>query len=193
MPLIQVNLQDMKVLVVDDSSTARRFMKEILHEMGVVHVVAAAEGAEALKMLQEFPADIMLCDLHMAPLDGIELTRILRNADDSPNPYLPVIMLTADATQVQLKNALTAGVNAFMSKPVKMDTLHKKLVAVFSRPFVFVREGRTLLPLLASSANCGAALQEPAELDVADREKKQLPASADADPEILTRSDMGLR
>src|SRR3972149_2331876 len=119
MPLIQVNLQDMKVLVVDDSSTARRFMKEILHEMGVVHVVAAAEGAEALKMLQEFPADIMLCDLHMAPLDGIELTRILRNADDSPNPYLPVIMLTADATQVQLKNALTAGVNAFMSKPVK--------------------------------------------------------------------------
>jgi len=201
MSLIKVNLQDMKILVVDDSSTVRRFMKEILHEMGINHITVASEGAEALKKLQEFSADIMLCDLHMAPLDGIELTRILRNADDSPNPYLPVIMLTSDATQAQLKNALTAGVNAFMSKPVKMDALHKKLITVFSRPFVFVREGRTLRPMLTSPVNCGAAAQEPAELEVADQENKQPQASgtesggesADADLEPLTRLDMGVR
>jgi CheY-like chemotaxis protein len=161
----------------------------------------AAEGAEALKRLQEFPADIMLCDLHMAPLDGIELTRILRNANDSPNPYLPVIMLTSDATQTQLQNALAAGVNAFMSKPVKMDALHKKLIAVFSRPFVSVRDGRTLRPMLASPANCGAAPKELAEFEGADQENMQPLASvdessgisADADLQPLIRLDMGLR
>ena len=201
MSLIQVNLQFMKVLVVDDSSTTRRFMTEILYEMGVGHVVAAAEGAEALKKLGEFPADVMLCDLHMAPLDGIELTRILRNAGDSPNPCLPVIMLTADATQAQMKNALSAGVNAFMSKPVKMDALHKKLVAVFSRPLVFVRDGRTLRPMLAAPAAATPASQEPADVKGSNQGREQPPApdaesggvSDDMGLQPLSRQDMGLR
>jgi len=203
MSFIKINLQEMKILVVDDSSTARKILSEMLHEIGVGHVAGAADGAEAIEQLRTFPADIMLCDLHMVPLDGIELTRLIRNASDSPNPYLPIVMLTSDATQAQMKNAMNAGVNAFMSKPVKMKDLHRKLFAIFSRPQVFVREGRILRPLLGSqSADCHATPQKPATAAVA---KAPDPApepepkdDAGSKPEgtvqrPLTRRDLGVR
>jgi len=188
MSLFNLNLQDMKVLVVDDSSTARKFLTEMLHEMGVGTVKGAVDGAEAIAVLRAYPADIMLCDLHMAPLDGIELTRLLRNSSDSPNPYIPIIMLTGDATQVQLKNAINAGVQAFMSKPIKMNALHRKLYAILSRPLVYVKENRILRPVLAPGscdAAPDAAAHAPAE------ERRQETENAAQPP--LTRRDLGVR
>lgn len=202
MSFIQINLQEMKILVVDDSSTARKILSEMLHEIGVGHVAGAADGAEAIERLRNFPADVMLCDLHMVPLDGIELTRVIRNASDSPNPYLPIVMLTSDATQAQMKNAMTAGVNAFMSKPVKMKDLHRKLFGIFSRPQVFIREGRILRPLLGSqSADCQATPQKPATAAVA-KTPEPVPESEPEDDDgdsrgvpiqrPLTRRDLGI-
>jgi|GEM_PF-626783 len=198
MSFIQINLQEMKILVVDDSSTVRKFLSEMLRDIGVGHVVGAEDGAEAIERLRTFPADIMLCDLHMTPLDGIELTRLIRNASDSPNPYLPVVMLTADATQAQMKNAFNAGVNAFMSKPVKMNILHRKLYAIFAQPLVFIREGRTLRPLQAVQASSApAAPQRPAAAaPTKDPAKASGPKDDDntlADPSqwVLTRRDLG--
>jgi CheY-like chemotaxis protein len=107
MSLFQINLQELRVLVVDDSATARANLTEMLHEIGVGHVAGAADGADAIEMLREFPANIVFSDLHMAPIDGIELTRHLRNARDSSNRFLPIVILTADATEAQMKNALT--------------------------------------------------------------------------------------
>jgi len=205
MSFIQINLAEMKILVVDDSSTARKILSEMLHEIGVGHVAGAADGAEAIERLRTFPADIMLCDLHMVPLDGIELTRLIRNASDSPNPYLPIVMLTADATQSQMKNAMTAGVNAFMSKPVKMKDLHRKLFTIFSRPQVFVREGRILRPLLGSQpADCHATAQKPPATAAAKTPSsapapKPEPKDDDSDSKDdsvqrpLTRRDLGIR
>jgi len=162
MSLIQINLQEMKILVVDDSMTARNILNGMLHEIGIGHTYGAADGAEAIERLRTFSADIMLCDLHLAPLhmapvNGIELTRLIRNASDSPNPYLPIIMLCSDATQVQIKNAMNAGVNAIMSKPIKLIDLHRKMFEIFSRPQVYIRDGRTLRPVLATHTGDAAA------------------------------------
>jgi CheY-like chemotaxis protein len=144
--LINVNLRELKVLVVDDSRTTCLALKRSLREMSVETVELAEDGADAIKKLRQFPADLVLCDLHMAPLDGIEFTRLLRSADDSPNPYLPVLILTADATTAQLRNALGAGANDFMSKPIELDALRRKIMGLFARPMVFVRDGRSLKP-----------------------------------------------
>jgi CheY-like chemotaxis protein len=199
MSFIQINMQEMKVLVVDDSSTARKILTELLHGIGIAHIAGAADGAEAIERLRTFPADIMVCDLHMVPLDGIELTRLIRNASDSPNLYLPIIMLTSDATQAQIKNAMNAGVNAFMSKPVKMKDLHRKMFSIFSRPLVYIREGRTMRPVIASQS-CEPAVepQQPAKVKPpqADNPPAQ-PEEAgdepiDPDQRLLTRTDMGL-
>ena len=140
MPLINVNLQKLKVLVVDDSRTVRHALERLLREMSVETVELAEDGADAIKKLRDFPADLVLCDLHMVPLDGIEFTRLLRGAEDSPNPYVPVLILTGDATVAQLRNALAAGANDFMSKPIKLDSLRRKIQGLFARPMVFVRD-----------------------------------------------------
>jgi two-component system, chemotaxis family, chemotaxis protein CheY len=201
MTFIQINLAEMKILVVDDSSTARKILSEMLREIGVGHVIGAEDGAEAIERLRTFPADIMLCDLHMAPLDGIELTRLIRNASDSPNPYLPIIMLTADATQAQMKNAFNAGVNGFMSKPVKMNVLHRKLYAIFSHPLVFIRDGRALRPLQAVQAShVPAGAQQPTTTTPPDPDKAPVESSEpdcntdgpdSCGPRPLTRRDLG--
>ncbi len=149
MALINVNFKELKVLIVDDSRTARLIVKEVLNAISVTQVEMAEDGADAMAKLKTFPADIVLCDLHMAPLDGIEFMRLLRGAEDSPNPYLPVLMLTSDATERQLKNAFGAGVNDFMSKPISVGALRRKLHALYSSPLVFLRDGRYLKPLRA--------------------------------------------
>ncbi len=139
-------MQELKVLIVDDSRTARMMLAEMLREMQVNQVVKAEDGADAIEQLTEFPAHTAICDLHMAPLDGIEFTKLLRCASDSPNPYLPVLMVTGDATQTQLVNALNAGVNGFMSKPIQLDALRRQINMLLCRPLVFVRDGRNLKP-----------------------------------------------
>ena len=192
MALINVNFRELKVLIVDDSQTARRIVKNVLEKIWVNQVEMAEDGADAMAKLREFPADIVLCDLHMAPLDGIEFTRLLRGAEDSPNPYLPVLMLTADATEVQLKKALNAGVNDFMSKPVEMAALRRKLLVLFASPLVFVRDGRSLKPLRAARQSEGAtakAAGEPASSPAPEGE-----AIDYSEPGVaaVTGADMGL-
>ncbi len=159
MAFLRVNLTNLKTMVVDDSRTARLMLAEMLREMGVSSIAKAEDGADAMQQLKTFAADVVICDLHMTPLDGIEFTRLLRTADDSPNPYLPVLMLTGDATQKQLSNALNAGVHGFMSKPLQADSLRRQINLVFSRPLVFIREGRELKPVTAPKRQDDADVQ----------------------------------
>ena len=131
-PVIQVNLEELKVLVVADSHSVRQALKKFLLEMPVETVETAVDGADAIEKLREFPADLAICDLHLVSLDSIGFTRRLRSADDSPNPKLPVLILTADATAAQLRSALGAGVNDFMFKPIRLDELRRKILGLFT-------------------------------------------------------------
>ena len=131
-PPIQVKLEDLKVLVVADSHSVRQALKRFLLEMPVETVETAMDGADAIAKLRAFPADLAICDLHLVPLDSIGFTRRLRSADDSPNPKLPVLMLTADATAAQLRSALGAGANDFMFKPIRLDELRRKILGLFA-------------------------------------------------------------
>lgn len=202
MALIQLNLRELNVLVVDDSRTARQVLLKLLRDIGVGSVAQAEDGADALGRLRGFAADVVVCDLHMVPLDGIEFTRLLRSAPDSPNPCLPVLMLTADATQAQLANAVAAGVNGFMSKPVKSDDLRRHLQTLFSRPLVFVRDGRYLKPVRQSCRPRGPGADidpgsdfpegmgpEPPPVAVPDRSSLLDPAKGGA---ALSRADLGV-
>lgn len=144
--MARVNLTELRILIVDDSSTARSAVRMLLGEIGVYCVDSAADGTEAIVKLQEFAADLVICDLNMGPVDGIEFTKLVRNADDSPNPYVPIIMVTTEATKMQLRNAMAAGVNDFMVKPVDGVMLRRRIVAILSSPAVFVRESGHLRP-----------------------------------------------
>jgi two-component system chemotaxis response regulator CheY len=133
------NLSNLSVLVVDDNRLMRNLVRSVLFAFGVDNIEEASDGATALEALQKFPADIVITDWQMGPVDGLDFTRIIRTADDSPNPYLPIVMLTGHTEVNRVEEARDAGVTEFLAKPVSSWTLYKRLVKLVEQPRPFIR------------------------------------------------------
>ena len=131
----------LSILLVDDNQHMRSMLTEILRALGVQRVYDANDGAEALQVMRAHQVDIILTDLAMQPVDGIEFVRLLRNAMDSPNPMAPVIMITGHSTRQRITEARDVGVNEFLSKPVTVKGLIDRLTRVVENPRPFVRTG----------------------------------------------------
>jgi CheY-like chemotaxis protein len=117
----------------------RVLLMEILRAIGVKTVYEANDGAEALQVMRTNPIDIIMSDLAMQPLDGIDFVRLLRNSPDSPNPMAPVIMITGHSTQRRVQEARDVGVNEFLSKPVTARGVLERIAQVVDNPRAFVR------------------------------------------------------
>ena len=91
------NLSKLRVLVVDDSKNMRMLVKTVLQALGIVNIKEASDGSAAMKELKASAIDIAIVDWVMEPTDGLEFVRQVRTAEDSPNPFLPIIMLTGFA------------------------------------------------------------------------------------------------
>jgi len=118
-----------KFLVVDDFSTMRRIVKNLLHDLGYQHVTEADDGKTALPMLQEGQYDFLITDWNMPGMPGIDLLQAVRS--DSKLAKLPVLMLTAEAKREQIVRAAQAGVNGYVIKPFTAVTLKEKLDKIF--------------------------------------------------------------
>ena len=129
----------LRILLVDDNHHMRVLLTEILRAIGVKHVYEANDGAEALQVMRSNPIDIIMSDLAMQPLDGIDFVRLLRNSPDSPNPMAPVIMITGHSTQKRVQEARDVGVNEFLSKPVTARGVLERIAQVVDNPRAFVR------------------------------------------------------
>ena len=132
-------LSAMRVLLVDDNQHMRSIVSAVLAGVGVEHIRECWDGAEALAALRQWPADVAIVDFQMLPVDGVEFTRLVRNAADSPNPFLPIIMLTGYAERARVFEARDAGVTEFVVKPVTARAVLDRLNAVIFHPRVFVR------------------------------------------------------
>lgn len=129
----------LKILLVEDNQHMRSIVSAILKGSGIRNVREARDGAEALDLLRQFPADIALVDFNMDPVDGVEFTKLLRNAADSTNPYLPIIMITGHSERSRVIQARDAGVNEFVVKPLTARALLGRLDSVIMRPRPFIR------------------------------------------------------
>src|SRR5580698_11341366 len=127
------------MLLVDDNHHMRVLLTEILRAIGVKHVFEAADGAEALQIMRTHQIDIIMTDLAMQPLDGIDFVRRLRTSPDSPNPMAPVIMITGHSTQRRVTEARDVGVSEFLSKPVTARGVLERIGRVVDSPRAFVR------------------------------------------------------
>lgn len=116
----------------------RVLLSEILRAIGINHIYEASDGAEGLAMMRSHPIDIVLTDLAMEPLDGIDFVRLLRNAPDSPNQLTPIIMITGHFTVARIREARDAGVNEFLAKPITARGVIERLHQIIdhARPFV---------------------------------------------------------
>jgi len=129
----------LKILLVDDNRHMRVLLAEILKALGVRNILEASDGAQALKMMRGQQIDIIMTDLSMQPLDGIDFVRLLRRSPDSPNPMCPVIMITGHSTLGRVQEARNAGVNEFMAKPLNARGVVERINQIVENPRPFVK------------------------------------------------------
>ncbi|QTH63780.1 chemotaxis response regulator CheY [Psychrosphaera ytuae] len=123
--------KNMKILVVDDFSTMRRIIKNLLRDLGFTNVSEADDGSTALPMLQNGDFDFVVTDWNMPGMQGIDLLREIRK--DEKLKHMPVMMVTAEAKKEQIVAAAQAGVNGYIVKPFTAATLKGKLDKIFER------------------------------------------------------------
>ena len=133
------NLERLSFLVIDDNRHMRLLVKSILHSFGTKNVVEAGDGADGLRELRTFPADIVICDWSMTPLDGLDFTRLARTGKDAPNPFIPIILLTGHTEMARIMEARDAGVHEFLAKPVSAKGLFLRIRSIIDKPRPFVR------------------------------------------------------
>ena len=117
--------KDLRFLVVDDFSTMRRIIKNLLHDLGYANVTEADDGNTALPILQQGAIDFLITDWNMPGMPGLELLKAVRA--DAKLAKMPVLMLTAEAKREQIVEAAQAGVNGYVIKPFTAVTLKEKL------------------------------------------------------------------
>jgi two-component system, chemotaxis family, chemotaxis protein CheY len=123
--------KNMKVLVVDDFSTMRRIIKNLLRDLGFTNISEADDGSTALPMLKEGDFDFVVTDWNMPGMQGIDLLKAIRA--DAKLSHIPVLMVTAEAKKEQIVMAAQAGVNGYIVKPFTAATLNTKLDKIFER------------------------------------------------------------
>lgn len=129
----------LRVLVVDDSSHMRKLVVTILQAFGVVQIVEASSGDRAWAVLREANPDVIFLDWQMEGMNGLELVKLIRTSSQTPNPFVPVIMLTGHTHIDHVRKARDAGVNEFLAKPVSVRAIMSRLVSVIEHPRAYVR------------------------------------------------------
>ena len=123
--------KNMKILIVDDFSTMRRIIKNLLRDLGFNNTEEADDGNTGLPKLQSGNFDFLVTDWNMPGMTGIDLLRAVR-ADDKLKT-LPVLMVTAEAKKEQIVMAAQEGVNGYIVKPFTAQTLKEKIDKIFER------------------------------------------------------------
>lgn len=123
--------KNIRILIVDDFSTMRRIVKNLLSDLGFTNTAEAEDGSGALALLRNEHFDFVVTDWNMPVMTGIELLKAIR-ADDKLKT-LPVLMVTAEAKREQIIEAAQSGVNGYIIKPFTAQTLEEKLGKIFER------------------------------------------------------------
>jgi len=123
--------KNMKILIVDDFSTMRRIIKNLLRDLGFNNTQEADDGTTGLPMLQTGNFDFLVTDWNMPGMTGIDLLRVVRA--DEKLQSLPVLMVTAEAKKDQIVLAAKEGVNGYIVKPFTAQTLKEKIEKIFER------------------------------------------------------------
>jgi two-component system chemotaxis response regulator CheY len=123
--------KNMKILIVDDFSTMRRIVKNLLRDLGFTNTQEADDGNTALPMLLNGDFDFLVTDWNMPGMSGIDLLKKVRADERLKN--LPVLMVTAEAKREQIVAAAQAGVNGYVVKPFTAAVLKEKIDKIFER------------------------------------------------------------
>lgn len=136
-----MDLSGVRILVADDNRYARIITRTLLGAYGLRDITEVEDGPSAIEHCKVRPPDIAIIDWHMPIFDGIEFTRWVRTSRDSPNLFMPVIMLSAHSEKRNVLAAMRTGVHSFVRKPVSASQLYAHLHKAIVRPPMFLRTG----------------------------------------------------
>jgi two-component system, chemotaxis family, chemotaxis protein CheY len=121
-----------RALIVDDSSVMRKIVERSLRQAGIdlSEVFQAANGAEALSTLKENPVDLILCDINMPVMDGIEFIKQLASIESAKN--VPVVMITTEGSESHVVQALSSGARGYIRKPFTPEQVKEHVVPVLA-------------------------------------------------------------
>lgn len=129
MELDEEPVEDIRVLVVDDSKTARRFILKVLGQLGLENITTAVDGMDATRYLEEKFFDIVFTDYNMPNMNGQQLLEFIRTK--SSQPSVPVVMITSETNGARIAGVERAGVSAIVDKPFELDRVRKILGSIF--------------------------------------------------------------
>lgn len=132
-------LHNLSLLVVDDNQFMLRIVQHLCRGLGIIQVLQAEMAEQAMGILARKDVDLMITDWHMPEIDGLELVRFVRTDPASPNPFLPIIMLTGHGDREHVCAARDNGVNMFMAKPVSAQAMYERLVWMVNNPLPFIK------------------------------------------------------
>jgi len=122
------------ILVVDDQEYIRKLVCQLIRRLGCGNILEASDGSEALKLLGRVTPDMILCDIKMQPVDGLEFLRKVRGAEDGVrDSQVPIVFLTSDSDRGTVVAAMKSDVDGYLVKPVSPADLKTKIVAVLSK------------------------------------------------------------
>ena len=148
----EVLIQQLRVLVVDDSPFMRTVVRSLLSNIGVKRIIEAGDGIAALETIRHAAPDIVVLDWEMPLLNGPELVRIVRSPGVFPTPDIPIIMLTAHGERWRIVEAVKLGVNEFLCKPVSAKALLDRIVSILLKPRESIQVGNYYGPAPRRSA-----------------------------------------
>lgn len=128
-----------RLLLIEDHGPTAATLQAILQAIGftkITHVINTAQSIEALK---QSAFDMILCDFQLGIVNGLMLVRMIRRPDGIGNPNVPIVMITAHAEPDRVTEALDAGVDDFLVKPVQPDLMARCLATLLERPRSFVK------------------------------------------------------
>lgn len=130
--------EKLRVLVVEDTVPMRKIIVAVLGAIGVSKITQAGNGEQAYQKFKNSPIDLIITDWLMEPMDGIELTKKIRMGDDSPNRFVPIVMITGYSAMKRVQDARDAGVTEFLVKPFTAHDIGKRIAYTINKPRDFI-------------------------------------------------------
>lgn len=133
------SLKHVSVLIVEDNAHMRSLLTAMLQEIGIQRILRANDGVEGLAVLGAENIDLVICDYVMENMNGMDMVRTIRRGQGAINPFLPVIMVTCDASRASVLKSRDAGVTEFLAKPFSIAGLMQRIEACIETPRPFIR------------------------------------------------------
>ena len=133
------DFRNVTVLVVEDNQPMCDMVLSLLDAFGIKRAHSARNGEEGYKAYLKHKPDVIIADWMMKPVDGILFTQKIRTNPGSPNPYVPIILMTGFSEKKRVVTARDSGVTEFLVKPFTARDLYKRLAQIIERPRQFVK------------------------------------------------------